>query len=95
MGRTLRTMTNLVLEEIERWMPFRRALRREDQEVLDELFEAARHHSAEAAYASHPVPFETMLVCMLLETLKRVRSLERRLDSLERNRGRADHRVDP
>jgi len=95
MGRTLRTMTHLVLEEIERWAPFRRALRREDQEVLDELFEAARNHSAEAAYASRPVPFEAMLVCMLLETLKRVRSLERRLAFLETDRGRAGHRVDP
>lgn len=83
MGRTVATSTQLVLEEIERWGKFRRALRKEDQEALDELLTAAKFHSAAAAYASRVVPFETMLVSMLIEQQKQIKVLRERLDRRE------------
>lgn len=82
MGRTTQTMTQLVTQEEAYWAPFRRALRKEDQEIFDRLFAAARHHTAPAHYASHATPFDSMLLAMVLETMKAVEALGRRLDAM-------------
>jgi len=83
MGRTVPTMTQIVAQEEANFAPFRRALRREDRVVLDRLFAAARHHTAPAAYLSHPVPFEVILLAMLLEMAKLVEALRVRVEDLE------------
>jgi hypothetical protein len=83
MGRTVATMTQVVDQEAANFSQFRRALRKEDQEVFDRLFAAARHHAAPAAYQSHASPFETILLAMLLELGKAVVGLQRRLAGLE------------
>ncbi len=83
MGRTAPTMTQIVAQEEASFAPFRRALRREDRMILDRLFAAARHHTAPAAYLSHPVPFEVVLLAMLIETAKLVEALRARLEALE------------
>lgn len=80
MGRTLPSFTQLILDEQSTLAKFRRALRRQDQAALDDLFRAARYHVAAAAYASHLLPFEVMLLSMLLEEHKRVRHLETLLE---------------
>jgi hypothetical protein len=72
MGRTLASITQAFLDEESSFSKFRRALRRSDQLVLDDLFASARQHLAAAAYASHALPFETILLCMLLEEHKEV-----------------------
>lgn len=81
-GRTTQTMTQLVAQEEAYWAPFRRALRKEDQAIFDRLFAAARHHSAPAHYASHSTPFDSILLAMILETMKAVEALKDRLDEL-------------
>ncbi len=86
MGRTLPSANQAWDEEERAFRRFRRALRREDQEALDELFAAARRHQAAAAYAGHPRPFETMLLGMVLELFKRVLRLEARLNRSARKR---------
>lgn len=83
MGRTLPSITQAFLQEQESFARFRRALRRSDQLVLDELFAAAQQHLAAAAYASHALPFEIFLLSMLLEERKEVLQLRQRLDALE------------
>jgi hypothetical protein len=77
MGRTLASITQAFLDEETSFSKFRRALRRSDQLVLDDLFASARQHLAAAAYASHALPFETILLCMLLEEHKEVIRLRR------------------
>ena len=72
MGRTLPSITQAFLQEQEAFTRFRRALRRNDQLALDELFAAAHKHLAAAAYAAHALPFETFLLAMLLEEHKEV-----------------------
>ncbi len=81
MGRTLPSITQAFLQEQEAFHRFRRALRYADQLVLDDLFTSAHQHLAAAAYAAHPLPFETFLLAMLLEEHKHVLRLERLLDS--------------
>ena len=83
MGRTLPSITQAFLQEQESFARFRRALRRSDQLVLDELFTAAHQHLAAAAYASHALPFEIFLLSMLLEERKEVLQLRQRLEALE------------
>ncbi|MFZ5808208.1 MAG: hypothetical protein ACOY16_02900 [Chloroflexota bacterium] len=82
MGRTLPSVTQAFLQEQESFARFRRALRRSDQLVLDELFAAAHQHLAAAAYASHALPFEILLLSMLLEERKEMLQLRQRLEAL-------------
>ena len=84
MGRTLPSITQAFLHEQQSLAKFRRALRRADQRALDDLLAASRHHLAAAAYASHLLPFEVMLLAMLLEEHKGRLALERRLQALEK-----------
>jgi hypothetical protein len=79
MGRTLTTFTQLVHQEIASWRRYRRALRAEDQQALDELFAAARRHSAAGAYLARDTPFEVMLLSMVLEQQKQLQRLARRI----------------
>jgi hypothetical protein len=83
MGRTLPSITNAFLHEQQSLARFRRALRREDQRALDDLLAASRRHLAAAAYASHLLPFEVMLLAMLVEEHKEVRRLRQRLEALQ------------
>ena len=82
MGRTTTSITQAFLEERAAFARFRRALRRQDQLVLDELFASAQKHLAAAAYASHALPFETFLLAMLLEEHKEVLRLRHLMEEL-------------
>jgi len=90
MGRTLPSITQAFLHEQRSLTRFRRALRIDDQRALDDLLAASRHHLAAAAYASHLLPFEVMLLAMLVEEHKQVLRLQQRLDDLQ-NRLEARH----
>ena len=86
MGRTVATMTQVVDQEAANFRQFRRALRKEDQEVFDRLFAAARHHAAPAAYQSYASPFEVILLAIVLELGKALVGLQRRLAEAEQAR---------
>lgn len=86
MGRTLPSITQAFLQEQQSLAKFRRALRIEDQRALDDILAASRRHLAAAAYASHLLPFEVMLLAMLVEEHKEVLRLRQRLDVLEEKR---------
>lgn len=76
MGRTLPTFNTYLEHEQAQWQPFRRALRREDQAHFDRLFVLAKRHMAEAAYAARPVPFDTLVMTILLEQQKEIERLK-------------------
>jgi hypothetical protein len=78
MGRTLPTIVQTLHLEMDLWKDFRRALRREDQEVFDGLWRHARRHAAPLSMASRPVPMEGILMAMLLGLAARVAELEAR-----------------
>ena len=83
MGRTLPSITQAFLEEQGSFARFRRALRRSDQLVLDDLFSSARQHLAAAAYAAHALPMEIFLLAMLLEEHKEVQRLRILVEALQ------------
>jgi hypothetical protein len=76
MGRTLPTSTMLIQDFEESWQPYARALRKEDREMLSELFAMVRFQSAAIAYASRPGPFQVFALAMLGGMMKRVMHLE-------------------
>lgn len=83
MGRTLPSITQAFLQEQQSLARFRRALRKEDQRALDDLLAASRHHLAAAAYAAHLLPFEVMLLAMLVEEHKQVMRLRHQMSLLQ------------
>lgn len=82
MGNVTPTITDILHTEEANLARFRRALRREDQIVFDDLFTAAYKHRAAAAYAGHLLPFETFLLAMQIEDHKEVMHLRSELKSL-------------
>ena len=84
MGRTLPTISITFLQEQKAFNNFRRALRRSDQLVLDDLFVSARKHLAAAAYATDALPMETFLLAMLVEEHKEVVRLREEVENLTR-----------
>jgi len=80
MGRTLPTTTQVILEEQRAFNSFRRALRREEQYIFDELFARARKHIMAINQADHVLPFEAILLAMLVELMTDVIELKRRVE---------------
>lgn len=81
MGRTNATYRDLLTGIEERWQPYRRALRRRDQQHFDRLFEHARDHADAGGYLNHDEPLFPILVSMLLEQERRIRRLEQDVDA--------------
>lgn len=93
MGRTVPTFTMVIQAEMETWTKFRRGLRREDQEALDELFRAARLQLAGSAYAARPIPFESMVMSMLIMQQRMIKELRQRV-ALEQSVGEIQGRIE-
>jgi hypothetical protein len=84
MGRTVLPFSQALEREYEDWKKFRRALRREDQQVLDRLFDRARIHVQAGSYASRPWPLETIMVSILLEQEKELAELQAKLEAVRK-----------
>ncbi|HPS42668.1 MAG TPA: hypothetical protein PK040_08710 [Anaerolineaceae bacterium] len=82
MGRTILSATQTWVEEDKALTRYIRALRKSDQNVLQELLALSRSHIAEASYASNLYPMDIYLMSMLLEMYKKVKHLETRLEAL-------------
>ena len=82
MGRTLPTISQQFIDEEGSFSRFRRGLRRADQVALDDLFAAARKNLAAVAYSAHILPFEVILLSMLLEEHKEVIRLRQQIGGL-------------
>jgi hypothetical protein len=74
-------------QEIQEWKKFRRALRKEDQEFLDRLFEKATLHVEAGVLASRAWPFETILISILLEHEKVLAELKSKIKAREAQGG--------
>jgi hypothetical protein len=80
MGRTLRTATQIVLDEQQAFASFRRALRSEDRLACEAMFAGARKHLTAISQAAHVLPFEAILLAMLVEEYKEVLRLRQLID---------------
>ncbi len=83
MERTDLLFSQVLEQEIQASQKFLRALRKEDQQSLDRLFEYARAHIQAGADSSRPLPFETILISILLEYEKALAELRLKLKAHE------------
>jgi hypothetical protein len=79
MERTVLPFSQVLDQEVQEWKKFRRALRKEDQQFLDRLFEKARLHVQAGGCSSRPWPFETILFSILLEHEKALAELRSKI----------------
>jgi hypothetical protein len=77
MGRTIASITQTWQEEEAALNRFKRALRKDDQILLDELLVMSRLHLAEASYASNLYPLDMYLIAILLELYKQLKSMQK------------------
>ena len=82
MGRTLQTTNQIIQQEQTAFANFRRTLRRADQHHFDTLFAAARVHTAAISQANHALPFEAILLAIVLEQQKTIHQMQSQLNRL-------------
>jgi hypothetical protein len=84
MGRTVSPYSIVLADQQKRLSKFRRTLRKQDQELFDDIFERARLHVQAAVQSSNPDPMESIFISVLIEMLRDARHLKARVDELER-----------
>ncbi|GEM_PF-1481569 len=83
MGRTIMPYSMTIEMQRERLKKFRRALRKEDQEYLEEIFKYAKKHVQAGSYAAFPDPIIPLFLSAFIEQEKKIRELEKRVKALE------------
>ena len=80
MGRTVPTFRNMIdLFELE-WNDYKRALRKNDKKIFEKLLNHARKHGASGTNMVNPNPFEPIVISILIEHEKTLRSLNEKSD---------------
>ncbi len=90
MQRTNLSFNQIVEQEIQEWKKFQRALRKEDQQFLDQLFEKALLHVEAGILVSRTSAFETILISILLEHEKALAELKSKLKNRETSEEKCD-----
>ena len=83
MEKTVLPFSQVLDQEVQEWKKFRRALQKEDQQFLDQLFEKASLHVSASGDASRPWPLETILISILLEHEKALAELRSKIKAQE------------
>ncbi len=82
MGRTVITITQYLNETEAMLSSFRRTLRKSDQYIFDGIFAAARKHIAAISQSDALLPFEMILLAILLEQAKEIAALQHEIEQL-------------
>ena len=82
MGRTVTTITQYLNETEALLSSFRRTLRKSDQYIFDGIFASARKHIAAISQSDALLPFEMILLAILLEQAKEVAALQHEIEQL-------------
>lgn len=80
MGRTNPTFRRILTKMQEDWQDYRRALRHEDQQHFDQLFEDAENHADAAGYLNPDDPVKAVLFSMILAQQKRINALREQIN---------------
>ena len=82
MGKTVPSFRMALEAEIDSWRSYRRALKKGDRKVFDELMGHTRTHASASGNAVRTSPLETMVLSMLIEQQKAISRLRRELKGL-------------
>ena len=83
MGRTNPTYRNQLDKFIERFKPFKKALRKENKKHLDNLWEKMHQYGSAGSYMNSPNPGPVAVVSMLLGLQKETDRNTRKIEELE------------
>jgi hypothetical protein len=83
MGRSVPPWRTRVEDEIQEFLPYRRALSAQDQVALDALFDAVRQRRAAGGLLPSRPPWRPMVLSMLVDLMVQVRDLNERVQRLE------------
>lgn len=84
MGRTNATYRNHLDKFIDRFKPFRKALRKKNQDYLDQLWEKAHIHASAAAYMNSSKPALPAMISMMIGLQKEIEKNRKKLEEIER-----------
>jgi hypothetical protein len=83
MGRLIPSSTSLILKEKDSWAEYKKALRKEDKEIFEQLFLYAKYHSPAIGQSNKFYPIEAILISMLIELKKEINSLKKEIETLK------------
>ena len=75
MGPRMMPFSQVIEQERRRWMPFRRALSKEDQGAFDRMFACAKQHVQGEVLLGRPWTFEAVLIAVMLAHEKKIEQL--------------------
>jgi hypothetical protein len=84
LGRTVPSYRQALESEINRWEPFRRALRAKETEAFNDMMNACRMHASAAGMATRPILSEAMFMSILLSQQKQLAEIRESLERLEK-----------
>lgn len=82
MSPRMLSFRQVIEQERRRWMPFRRALSKDDQEAFDRMFADATQQLQTEVYLGRPWRFEVVLVAVLLAHEQRLEQIRMRLEAI-------------
>jgi len=87
MGRTVTAYSQQIEIVRDRFKKFRRSLRKEDQEIFDELMTCAKFHVQAGVMSACSNPMDGVILSVLLEMRREMRAQK---SEIERLRGKID-----
>jgi hypothetical protein len=94
MSPQMMPFSQMIEQERHRWMPFRRALSKEDQEAFDRMCACAKPQVQAEVLLGRPWKFEAVLMAVLLAHEKRLNQVQRRLDAVSAEKDRRKPHAD-
>lgn len=83
MGKTVPSYRMAIEDEMQTWKQFRDTLASEEEkQAFDLMMDYCRLQSMAAQNACKPILFEPMVMSILLEQQKRIKTLQRKIDAL-------------
>jgi hypothetical protein len=76
LGKTVESYRMALDQEVQRWIGFAKALRKEDREAFEQLIDICRNYASAGSNATRPVLFEPMVLSILLDQQKTLNKLK-------------------
>jgi len=84
MGKSVPTFRKELKRIESEWKKFRKALRADEKEMFDELFNKAKQHASAAQYQANPDPIESIFFSIILEQQMEIDRLKRKIGDKSR-----------
>ncbi|MCG6153107.1 hypothetical protein [Leptospira bandrabouensis] len=82
MGRTIAPYSRQMLQIEENLSDFRRSLRKQDQEIFDDLIRISKLQVQAGVMASLPYPIDSMILSMLIDLKKEINEIKKGLKKI-------------